>query len=417
MLKTIKNILTTLTLMQITHLSIADELGIQFYVDSTVVRSATDAQQEVWKEDLAIWVDEVADFYKDSDIDLQPKIVRVVFGDFDGGSTDSSTLKNRMAKETGNFENLFDLADEFGADYTIAIFGDITKDGDTLCGSASGIGSNKSKITSLKLSYAIMTDSLSCQATTLAHELGHLQGLVHGDYVDTLTGNHIYGRLNNDNRAKGWGEGNANGILEANEFGTIMVGNYQFNKDLEGGSRLAPVFSNPKITHINCGQNIKGENEDCGDATNGNASAILNENIENYTSHAEPDVHTVKYSSSELSACIRSAYPIRENSNYNDIDEVTTINCQNKDIGSLAGLEEITALHTSSNVNVNFSKNRIVSLQPLMKLHKSATINLTGNNVASCHQLDELENTHINLQRPERCLNVAAIIVAVNFIL
>ncbi|WP_428240807.1 M12 family metallo-peptidase [Gynuella sp.] len=399
-------------LLLLSRMACATEMGVQFYVDFNVAGTAS--EQKIFRETLSIWVSQLADYYQDSNINLQPEIVSISFGDYSKGETDAQKLLDRIGRREGDFSGLFKRAHEFGADYTIAIFPTL-RDGDkALCGRAEGVHHSIGQIASLYNSYAVMSNQAACRASTLAHEIGHLQGLVHGDYVAKAfkDSSHTNGRLNNDNRAKGWGEGNRDGVLQANEFGTIMVGNYQY--DIEGRVRLAPVFSSPNVSHVNCGSDKK-----CGDKANGDAAAVLNKNIEFYTSHATPDVDMLSYASANLASCIKNSYPTSELSDkilsYKDIDKVHNIDCPSRDIDSVAGLEKITGLANSSSAYINLSNNKIVSLLPLMNVNKSARINLSGNVVASCHQLDLLMSEHTNVVRPSRCLNIAALMIASSY--
>lgn len=385
---------TVIVIILFSKAVLAKEMGINFYVDVTVANTVQ--QQNDFRGDLIVWVSEMEDFYNDSGIDLQPIIVGIEFDDFSQGEIDLVTLKNSIATKQEKFSDIFSRADELGADYSIVVLHTLVNAyNQNICGSASGVGSTISKISSLELSYAVMADSWSCQASTLAHELGHIQGLVHGDYVDVLAGDHVAGRLSD--QAKGWGEGNQNGMLEANEFGTMMVGNYQ--AIIEGNRRLVPVFSNIKVGNYLCGYDLS-----CGDAVNGDAASVINDHIDHYTSHAERDIHTIHFQDAELSNCISSAYPIVVGDRYNDVDQIVNIECTNMNINNIEGIEEITGLAINEFVNIDLSGNNIEDISPLQGLHTSAVIDLSNNDAIGCDQLDQLALTHDNLIRSDICL-------------
>lgn len=409
------------------------DMGIYFHVDQSLAETAQE-QKEI-SQNIVEWVEDLNYFYQDSYVGLNAVISGIRFADYTEGNVDGETLLTMMQNESGAFAGMFDRAREFGADYNVLVGHDfittaLGEDGQeiifNICGLASQ-GANSDLIKDLRHSVSIL-DGLdeSCGALTLAHELGHNQGLVHGDYVNAALGiddSQIDGRLNGDDRAKGWGEGNADKKLDPNEFSTIMVGNYQ--SIIEGESRLVPVFSSPSVMDELC-----GSDRNCGDFDNGDVIEVINENNATYTGKATPDVHTLTYSSRELSNCIRSQYPVDHSNDNSDIDRVYKVECASQNISSIGGLSQITGLVKGGlsidgeseeadllAPSIDLSNNLFVDLKPLFDVRGDSVINLSGNNVANCHQLEQLQKTHPNLTIPDQCLNIGALLAAISVVL
>lgn len=134
------------------------------------------------------------------------------------------------------------------------------------CGRAITVNSSVYAIQQTEGVNRVAVSRLSCGSDTVAHELGHLMGLAHGNKIAECIGSVHARALTRE--AKGWSEGNCDGIRQLYEFGTIMAGNWALN---EIGAIKVPVFSNPNVSNFYC-----GADRVCGDHTNGNAASVLN---------------------------------------------------------------------------------------------------------------------------------------------
>jgi hypothetical protein len=292
-----------------------------------------------------------------------------------------------MEHERNGFAAMFRRANEYGADYTVAVTANLMIRGKRGCGRGYAVNQTREHISSTRRAFAAI--DFACGAHTLAHELGHLMGLNHGTLVDQCQPGkgHISAIAP---YANGYAVGNCDGKPQPEEFGTIMVGGWM--KEINGnGHGSLPMFSNPRIRDERC-----GISKICGDPAIGDAARALNENALLYAAHEEPDVHTLRYGSAELLACIKQKYRGKE------IADLEELICPNAEIGSLAGVERLTALR-----RIDLSGNRLEDVSPLGELpvDRVERIDLRGNSRISCKSLDGLADRFIGkVVRPTSCL-------------
>lgn len=164
-------------------------------------------------------------------------------------------------EHTAKIHDLVRTSGDYNSSY---IYG-LVADGDPLyCGKAMTVN-NGLYINRNGKHSRIAASRLSCGSDTVAHEIGHLMGLAHGNKVAECVGSaHKKGIIT---QARGWAEGNCDGIYQSGEFGTLMVHNWT-NKV---GGNIVPVFSSPNVKHYFC-----GSDNVCGHSRYGNAVYTLN---------------------------------------------------------------------------------------------------------------------------------------------
>ena len=346
----------------------AETMGIRFIVSDDLGR--TTAQQQITQTKLQRYVAELNGYYRNSDVALNAEIVQIEFSRIE--ALDDVQILGDMAHERSGFAAMFQRADEFGADYTVAMVGKLLVLGKPGCGRAYAVNKSVEAISSTRKAFAVV--NFVCGAHTLAHELGHLMGLNHG----VLFSQCRHEKTNASAMApyaNGYGEGNCDSKPQPGEFGDIMVGGgmREINGDDKSSLR---IFSNPRIHDERC-----GKNKTCGDAAIGDAARTLNENAHYYASHEEPDVHTLRYGSAELSDCINKKYRGRE------IAELQELACPNAGISNIGGIEQLTALR-----RIDLSGNLIKDVSPLDSLLHDFVerIDLMGNSQVSCRSLKRL---------------------------
>ncbi|KAF7781652.1 hypothetical protein PRUB_b0949 [Pseudoalteromonas rubra] len=412
------------------------EVGVRFVVDDALITSWR--SEETIRDELERWILETNTMLSDSNIAMRLYPAETVMSDM-AADSDESVIFNNMRREINGFNNLENRADEIGADYTIAVVprldnGLTGDDRQAYCGIANTVSRNIDEINAVDFMDSTVIVDYDCSTDTFAHELGHVFGLSHGIQVAEALGSTGH-NLSYHAYSKGWGRivslasvGDSSGdeVRDDGEYGTIMVGNYLQYWSRRNATTFVGIFSNPDITDVACGEN--GSASPCGNALLGNAARTIRDFRTNFAAHATPDVHTLNYRDSNLRSCISQTYPYTPGSSVYDINRITSISCSASDIGSIDGLEGITGLHSTivrptpggwpvvESPFIDLSDNRIVNLDALYQLSSDSTINLQGNDVASCHQLDELEQTHTNLIRPERCLNIAALVSTITMI-
>jgi len=357
-------------------------IGIRFILSDDLGLDA--AQRQASQAKLETYVEELNSYYRNSEVMLQAEIVDVEFSRIE--AIDVMRILDDMAHQQNGFDTLFKKADEFGADYTVVMSNNLMVHGKRWCGRAVAVNKTPESIASTRSSYAVI--NFICGSHTLAHELGHLMGLNHGVLVDRCQPN-----LGHTSAiatyANGYAEGNCDGEPQPGEFGTIMVGGHM--SEINGNNKGSlPMFSNPRIRDRRC-----GVNHICGDPVIGDAARALNENSRYYAMHEEPDVHTLRYGSVELLACIGNKYRGKE------IAELEELTCPNADISKIDGIEKLNALR-----RIDLSGNRLVDIGPLEQFSSDRIdeINLQGNGRLSCSSLDTLaERFPGKVLRPIRC--------------
>ena len=260
----------------------AETIDIRFIVSDDLGRTA--AQRKTTRATLQKYVTELNGYYRNSDVALEAEIVRVEFSPIK--TSDDVQIIDAMAHERNGFEAMFQKAQEYGADYTIAMVDKLTVLGNPGCGRAYAVNQSIDAISSTRKAFAVV--NFVCGAHTLAHELGHLMGLNHGALVAQC-------RHDKTNMsaitpyANGYAEGNCDGKPQPGEFGDIMVGGGM--RDINGANKNdLRMFSNPRIHDEHCGKNMT-----CGDPLIGDAARALNENAHYYASHEKHVAHTPNY--------------------------------------------------------------------------------------------------------------------------
>ncbi len=351
----------------------AETIGIRFVVSDELGQGAVQRQRT--QAALEKFVAELNGYYRNSEVVLRAGIVEVEFSRI--AAVDVLQILDDMEHERNGFAAMFQKADEYGADYTVAVSSRLMIRSKRGCGRGVAVNQTLGAIASTRKAYAVI--DFACGAHTLAHELGHLMGLNHGAMVDRCQPGMGHTSAIAP-YANGYALGNCDGKPQPGEFGTIMVGGWM--KEINGnGHGSLPMFSNPRIRDERC-----GTSKICGDPVAGDAARALNENARHYAAHEEPDVHTLHYGSAELHACIQQKYRGKE------IVELEELLCPDAGISSLAGVESLTALR-----RIDLSGNRLEDVSPLEKLPTDRVegINLGGNDRISCESLDGLADRFI----------------------
>lgn len=348
----------------------AETIGIRFVVSDVLGQNAP--QQQATQTALEKYVTKLNGYYRDSRVALNAEIVSVDFAMID--ALEAAQILDDMTHERNGFAAMFQRADEFGADYTVAVSGNMSIRGKRLCGRGYAVNQTLEAISSTRKAFAVI--NFVCGAHTLAHELGHLMGLNHGSLVDSC--NPGMGHTSAITPyANGYAVGNCDSKPQRGEFGDIMVGGWM-GKIYGNDKSSLPIFSNPRIHDERC-----GANKTCGDSNIGDAARALNENARYYAMHEEPDVHTLHYGSAELLECINKKYRGKE------IVELQKLACPNSGIGNIDGMEKLTALR-----HIDLSGNMIEDISPLKKLppDRVERIDLRRNNRIPCKSLNGLKD-------------------------
>ena len=361
----------------------AETIGIRFVVSDDLGRGK--AQQQFTQSVLERYVVELNSYYRNSEVALRAEIVDIEFSRIE--AVEAVQILEDMAHERNGLVAMFQRANEFGADYTVAVTRNMLIRGKLLCGRGYAVNRTIKAISSTRNAFAVINPV--CGAHTLAHELGHLMGLNNGALVDFCQP-----KMGHTSAiapyASGYAVGNCDGKLQQGEFGDIMVGGWMGKINGNDKSSLR-MFSNPLIRDERC-----GANQICGDVAIGDAARALNENARYYAAHEEPDVHTLRYGSAELHACINKNHRGKE------IAEMEELACPNYGIGNIAGMESLTALR-----RIELSGNLIEDIGPLEKLppDRVERINLGGNDRIPCKSLDTLDDKFPGkVLRPVSCL-------------
>lgn len=253
----------------------AETIGLRFVVDTALGADA--GQQQATARRLADHVAELNRYFRNSDVRLAAEIVDIEFSRIENVAV--MDILGDMEQERRGFSSLFAKAAEYGADYSFAVVGHLLIRGKPGCGRAYAVNRTVAEISSTRRAFAAI--DIACGAHTLAHELGHLMGLNHGALVDACEPGRGHTSAISP-YANGFGQGPCDGQPAAGKFGTIMVGGWMKAINGDGRSSL-PMFSNPRIRDVRC-----GEQGICGDAATGDAARVLNENARYYAGHEEP---------------------------------------------------------------------------------------------------------------------------------
>jgi len=424
----------------------ASAVGIHYVIDNSLITEDTTIQDR--EDEIDFWTSEINTIYKNSGVALRISTVRVTQSDITDEETinDIADFRVNIDGEVQGFQGLEATAMAFGADYTIAIVPDLIAINNVgtifgLCGAARQVSDTLDEINAVNFVQTTAVMDMNCGSSTLVHEIGHVMGLAHGDQV-SLARDNVGHSEGIEDYSMGWGmivdldsddQDTGNEVLDVDEYGTIMVGNHVAHwTGTTWGNVKVPLFSNPDIFDELCGIERNGDGDPildafgmnqplaCGDDDRGDASRALDQYAANYNNHETIDVHAIEYSSNQLQACVQQQYPNDATNDNTDVDNIWSIDCQNQSINSIRGLEKIEGLAAGVNgivPQILFNGNLFVNLGPLLGVHVDSTIDLTGNNIANCHELETLQGTHSNLVSPESCLNVAALFVSINLLL
>ncbi len=258
-----------------------------------------------------------------------------------------------------------------------------------------GIDDEEIPIPNLKQhKYFVSVVNFDNRALTLAHELGHNMGLIHGDHVINECGfvenyfdNRGYGIAD---YAGGFGTGDCDGIREPGEYGTIMVGNY-------GDGPVSPIFSH-RAYSAQCG--LSGGV--CGDEK-ADAARALNENLARYNKQFT-DVAELDYSDSNLKDCFQHNYLDQEVIFFN------SMGCVGLGIKDISGINQLHSLK-----QIDLSDNDLINARELLDFNPDnmELINLQGNNHLLCYDFNKFIDRFGNaVLLPDQCFDPVPIIVS-----
>ncbi|WP_170265819.1 zinc-dependent metalloprotease family protein [Thiohalocapsa marina] len=212
--------------------------------------------------------------YRESDVRLRSRLVAVDYLPI--AERDAERLLKMMTDEQGPFVGLFTQASYLGADYTIVYVRGLTIRGKHRCGRAVAVNLAREDLASTRKALAVL--DIACGPLSLAHELGHLMGLNHGELVDRCQPDHGHTTAAAP-YALGYAIGNCDGQPQVGEFGTIMVGGWM--RAIYGDQHhVVPMYSNPRVKDPRC-----GKLHECGNDAIGDAARFLNENAFLYSGH------------------------------------------------------------------------------------------------------------------------------------
>ncbi|MGH1440006.1 MAG: M12 family metallo-peptidase [Cellvibrionaceae bacterium] len=245
------------------------ELGVHFIVDSELGSSKYTMQQ------VERLVSEVNNYYVNSGVSIRITPVKISHTPLNNNLR--FTIKDIITGNPNNYDDISDYTQahkiartsgNYGASYVYAL----VADGDLYCGFASqvnygssyddGVGSNILELSIGELKYRTAASRLSCDSDVVAHELGHLMGLGHGNKAAECLRNGAH-RFAVMPTARGWAEGNCDRRYQQYEFATIMVNRI--------GIRQVPVYSGLRILNTLCGRDHR-----CGDSKSGDAVSVMN---------------------------------------------------------------------------------------------------------------------------------------------
>ena len=341
-------------------------------------------------------------YYLNTDITLRANLARVEFLDItrSRSNVQAAELISDISNRRNGFENALNLADEIGADYVYAIVGsNLIHGSKDVCGRAIAVNTTLQAIKQTDRSIAV--SELRCGPRTFAHEIGHLMGLAHGNWVAKCEKDSAHKTaLTPYARGFGRGECHDNGA-DQDDVGTIMTGNY-IRSTLGSGWMtsyyMVPFFSTSQymsygfLCRFGCGH------PDYADSTR-----AIEENKASYASHEFPDVHTFNYDDPKLAECIESGYK------YYEVSEMTQISCFNASIRDLSGISQLTEL-----TSLNFASNPLYSVRPILSFDEQniAFIDLSDINNLPCFEHAQLNNKfgEAKVAKSDSCFPLTAII-------
>jgi hypothetical protein len=234
---------------------------------------------------------------------------------------------------------------------------------------------------------------------TVAHELGHTMGLIHGEHVIRVCKDvqnvFDFRGYGISKYAGGFAVGNCDDTSTEAEGGDIMADSY-----VDGST--SPIFSSPNY-NANCLVN----GGICGNASNADATRALNENLRYYDKQ-DTDVAELSYPDINLKNCLMSKYLD------NEVKGFKTLACSSVDISNLKGIEKLTDLTT-----IDLSFNKLVDVKELLQLNPTViqSLYLKGNNSMLCHQSAQLKAIFSSkVVLPDSCFNIG-VMIAINSLL
>lgn len=296
-----------------------------------------------------------------------------------------------------NGVKLSEHLDRIGADYAVII-----TDTNELCGRAESIPKSRNSISSANIAGV----ASNCENGTLAHEIGHLWGLAHGEAVALAYSNSAHSRgIDRDSMGHAkfnFYTANSNGsdeVKEHGEFGTVMIHNYvslftRFTA-FNGNNYHLPIFSNPNKQVL-----VDDNLWPAGRLNRANAARTLNAYANDYRNIEHVDVNYINFADSNLKNC--ASRDGRES------NQRLAFTCADAGVSSLDGVEYMTGAY-----DLDFSGNNIRHAWNLTKMDTTTNrnLNLYGNNQFSCANLRKLESmNNWSVLTPEKCFEEAILI-------
>jgi hypothetical protein len=296
----------------------------------------------------------------------------------------SYSVLDDLTEGLAPFQTVPNLRDSYGADFVVLL-----RDTDDV----GGLGWVDNTGGRANLAYSVVR--VKNGMGTFTHEIGHNMGLAHSRrQVENggVSGIEAY--------AAGHG---LDKTSSENGFVTVMAYRSAFNNAAE----LA-LMSNPSV-NCNSGTSVTP----CGIVhtnTNygANSAKVLNDRKSIYRDYRiSPTVASISFDDSNLTSCLTSSSSIF-------IRDFTNLNCINRSISSLTGIENLTGL-----TYVNVQDNDVYNLQPLLALPSLQAAVISGNDSAICSHLTQLQEKLgvSNVIRSNSCFPLAAVLVSINTIL
>jgi len=308
--------------------------------------------------------------YEDSNVDITMSVVHHQFVDLDPGyeSAPQEDMSRDMIREKDAFENIDvgALRDQYAADFVILYHPAIGA-----CGVVTG-------------SRHISVVAPNCGAYVQAHELGHNMGLLHS-------------HLQHQNGGAATDYAYGYGVMD--EYVTVMAYQSVFN-----AAQKVYLLSDP---NLDCDGSTAGL-QPCGipvtEPEPAHATKLLNEMNSLYASKREPVAAGLLFRDTNLQDCV-STY------GQQDIRGLFTIDCPGRGITRLDSIDQLVATKF-----FDLSDNELDDVRHLLSLDQSIVeyINLTGNDQAFCHSLEQVnERFPGKVTLPVQCFDVAPIVATV----